>query len=181
MTLFPLAARLLAAASMLMLAAAPSQAQEAPADTAARQAAAMQLIEVTGARKQIELMLDVMKQGIGEGAREAGTGADESQRMQQEFADFSAKFQSYRDQMIEEMAGLYAERFTTAELNEITNFYRSGAGAKFVAAMPELMQRGGAIGQKYGVMALREIEALKKSRGAADPRSGPTEKPAGAR
>ena len=125
-----------------------------------RIAAAMELIEVTGAKKQIELMLDMMKQGVGAGARDAGGKADAA-KAKKHFSDFTKRFKSYRDKMIEEFAGIYAARFTADELKAISSFYRSGAGAKFIAAMPELMQEGAEIGQKYGLMAVRELKALK--------------------
>lgn len=151
----------------------PATAQDSPKPPAAtatpvdnprdpeRIAAAMDLIEVTGARKQIELMLDVMKQGVGAGAREGG-GSAGAKQVEKDFAAFAARFQGYRDQMIEEFAALYAERFTAAELKDIAAFYRTGAGAKFISAMPELMQQGAQIGQKYGLMAVRELKALEK-------------------
>lgn len=139
-----------------------AQAQDNPTDPE-RIAAAKELIEVTGARKQIELMLDMMKQGLGAGARELGNPAAAAQA-EEDFAAFTAKFTGYRDQMVEEFASLYAERFTAAELREIAAFYRSGAGAKFISAMPELMQQGAQIGQKYGLMAVRELKALQKGR-----------------
>lgn len=147
-------------------------AQDAGAADPQRKTAALELIEVTGAKKQIELMLEVMRESIGKGTREAGGNQAESERVQKEFADFSAKFQGYRDQMIDEFAALYAERFTTDELKDIANFYRSGSGAKFVAAMPELMQRGGVIGQKYGLMAMRELEAIKKGQSTEPAKQG---------
>lgn len=144
--------------TLVLLLAAPARAQDNPTDPE-RIAAAMELIEVTGAKKQIELMLDMMKQGVGAGAREAG-GGEAGAKAEQDFAAFSAKFTTYRDQMVAEFASLYAERFTAAELKEISAFYRSGAGAKFISAMPELMQQGAQIGQKYGLMAVRELKAL---------------------
>lgn len=146
-------------AFMLVL-AVPALAQENPKDPE-RMAAAIELIEVTGAKKQIELMLDVMKQNVGVGAREAGGGAAGA-KAEQAFAAFTAKFSGYRDQMVEEFATLYAERFTAAELKEISVFYRSGTGAKFISAMPELMQQGAQIGQKYGLMAVRELKAMEQ-------------------
>lgn len=146
-------------AFMLVLAAA-ALAQENPRDPE-RMAAAKELIEVTGARKQIELMLDVMKQSAGAGAREAA-GDPAGAKAEQAFVAFTAKFNGYRDQMIEEFAALYAERFSAAELKEISAFYRSGTGAKFISAMPELMQQGAQIGQKYGLMAVRELKAMQQ-------------------
>lgn len=150
----------LAALFFGLLMTLPALAQDDPKDPE-RIAAAMELIEVTGAKKQIELMLDMMKQGVGAGAREEGSEA-EAAKAEKEFAAFSAKFAGYRDQMVEEFASLCAERFSVTELKDIAKFYRSGAGAKFISAMPELMQQGAQIGQKYGLMAVRELKALRK-------------------
>lgn len=150
----------LSATAFFLVLAVPAAAQENPKDPE-RIAAAKELIEVTGARKQIELMLDMMNQSVGAGARESGGGAAGA-RAEKEFAAFSAKFKTYRDQMVDEFAGLYAERFTASELKEISAFYRSGAGAKFISAMPELMQQGAQIGQKYGLMAVRELKAMQQ-------------------
>lgn len=146
--------------SAVLALSSPAWTQEAAKDPE-RVAAAMELIEVTGAKKQIELMLDMMKQGVGTGARESGSDAV-AEKAEKEFAAFSEKFKGYRDQMVAEFAGLYSERFTAAELREITAFYRSGAGAKFITAMPELMQQGAQIGQKYGLMAVRELKAIQE-------------------
>lgn len=139
-----------------------ARAQEAANDPA-RIAAAMELIEVTGAKKQIDLMLDMMKKGFSAGASEAGGGAAGS-AAESEFSKFSEKFKGYRDQMVKEFADLYASRFSTEELKEISTFYKSGAGAKFIAAMPELMQQGGQIGQKYGMMAVRELKTMQEKK-----------------
>jgi hypothetical protein len=149
---------LMVAMTLWLSAALPVLAEDVAKDPQ-RLAAAKELIEVTGAKQQIELMLDLMKKGVGAGARESGSGAAAAQA-EKDFAAFSAKFQEYRDQMIEEFAGLYAARFTAEELKDIVAFYRSGAGAKFIAAMPELMQQGGQIGQKYGLMAVKELKNL---------------------
>ena len=151
-----------AIAVLFALAPPPASAQDNPQDPE-RMEAAKELIEVTGAKKQIEMMLDVMKQGVGAGAREAGSPKLAAEA-EQEFAAFTAKFAGYRDQMVEEFASLYAERFTAQELRDITAFYRTGAGAKFISAMPELMQEGAQIGQKYGLMAVRELKALQKGK-----------------
>ncbi len=152
----------LSAAAFVLVLGGSATAQENPKDPE-RMAAALELIEVTGAKKQIDLMLNVMKQGVGVGAREAG-GGPAGAKAEQDFSAFTEKFKTYRDQMVDEFATLYAERFTAAELKEISALYRSGAGAKFISAMPELMQQGAQIGQKYGLMAVRELKALEEKK-----------------
>lgn len=52
------------------------------------------------------------------------------------------------DDMINEMVPLYANTFTTAEINELTAFYRTPVGRKMMASMPKLSNESMAIGQK---------------------------------
>lgn len=159
--------RLIACCAAALLAlGSPARAEDArPAADPTRLEAAKELIDVTGARKQIELMLDVMKQSFGKGVREKGD-PEVAARIESDFQAFSQKFQGYREKMVDEFAALYAEKFSADELKEVTAFYRSGAGAKFIATMPELMQRGGEIGQRYGIMAMRDLDAIHKGQGA---------------
>lgn len=125
--------------------------------------AAKELIEVTGARKQIELMLDVMKKGAGAGANEVGNKAS-AKATEEAFKTFTERFGAYREQMVAEFASLYAARFTAEELRQISTFYKSGTGAKFISIMPQLMQQGAAIGQKYALMVVRELKAIEQEK-----------------
>jgi hypothetical protein len=59
------------------------------------------------------------------------------------------RLMSYRQAMLDDFAALYAEKFTLEELRQVTDFYKSPAGAKFVQAVPELIQAGAQIGIKY--------------------------------
>jgi hypothetical protein len=53
-----------------------------------------------------------------------------------------------RKAMKEMMVELYAKTFTTAEINELNEFYRSPVGQKFLEKAPELMKLGAEIGMK---------------------------------
>ena len=64
------------------------------------------------------------------------------------------RLMSYRQAMLDDFAALYAEKFTLEELRQVTDFYRSPAGAKFVQAVPELIQAGAQIGIKYSRKAM---------------------------
>ena len=54
------------------------------------------------------------------------------------------------DTMIDKIAGIYAARFSAAELREVANFYRGPTGQKFVAQLPGIMQESMTIGQQFG-------------------------------
>jgi hypothetical protein len=61
--------------------------------------------------------------------------------------------------MISDFAVLYAQTFTVEEMKAVADFYRSGAGAKFISKTPELMQKGAAIGMKYSEKIADEMKA----------------------
>jgi len=143
---------------MGFLLAVPPRAEE---PDAARLAAAKDLLEATGTAKQMDGMIAAMAKGFEQGA--AGTGQPEAAKAAtREFGDYMKRFSAYREQMITDFAALYAERFTAEELKAIADFYRNGPGAKFIAAMPELMQAGAQIGMKYSQKVLEETENARK-------------------
>jgi hypothetical protein len=71
------------------------------------------------------------------------------------------------DDMIDKIAGVYANNFTAAELNEVAAFYRGPTGQKFVQRLPGIMQASLTIGQQFGQqlagdLRQRMIEELRK-------------------
>lgn len=156
-------ARSLAVAAYLLLSISAQVAfAETPAAAppdADRLAAARELLDVTGASKQLETMMDVMTSSFAKGAN-----ADSSEVGKALSEDFKAnmdKLMTYKQDMLNDFAHLYAERFTADEMRELTKFYRSGIGAKFLTQMPELMQAGSAIGIKYSQKVVEELQAIK--------------------
>jgi hypothetical protein len=142
-------------AAALSLAGTAALAQKAPPDPA-RMAAARDLMIVMGSDKQLDGMFQAVGQGMAQGAQGAG-GGDAGAKAKQMFDSFIASFQKYRVQMLDDMAALYAERFTAEEMKVVADFYRSGPGAKFVAAMPELMQAGSQIGMAYTQKVMQDL------------------------
>ena len=47
-----------------------------------------------------------------------------------------------RNEIIDDIARLYAQRFTEAEMKEVTAFYKSPVGKKFVAEEPAVIDQG---------------------------------------
>lgn len=147
-------------AVLLLVCAAQVKAEEtAKAPDAETLAAAREMIEVTGVSKQIDGMIASVSKGI------AASGADKNaagKEMSSEFEAFMKKFASYKTDMLNDFALLYAQSFTAAEMKEVSNFYRSGTGAKFIASMPALMQKGAEIGVKYSRKLMEDAAAEKK-------------------
>ena len=61
------------------------------------------------------------------------------------------------NEMIDQVAALYARTFSTEELREVVAFYRGPTGQKFVQRMPLIMQESMLIGQRFGQSVATEI------------------------
>jgi len=152
-------------AAVMLVMTAPAYAGEADAkigtDDPSRIAAARELMDVMGVTAQMEAAMSTMKQAFLKGAEDAP--ADKKAEFAAGFDDGVKRLMAYRDDMLTDFAKLYASNFTAEEMQSVTTFYRSGAGAKFVQLMPKLMEEGAAIGMKYSA---RMIDELKKGEAA---------------
>ena len=134
-------------------------AEDAPqtAPDPARVAAARDLLEVTGVTKQMDGMVEAMSRGFARGAN--ADGSEAGKQLSDQFDASMKKLLAYKDQMITDFANLYAETFTADEMKAVADFYRSGAGAKFIAKTPDLMKKGAEIGMKYSAKIADELKA----------------------
>jgi uncharacterized protein len=123
----------------------------------ARVAAARDLLEVTGVTKQMDGMVEAMSRGFAKGAN--ADNSEAGKKLSDQFDSSMKKLLEYKDQMIGDFANLYAETFTAEEMKAVADFYRSGAGAKFISKTPELMKRGAEIGMKYSAKIADEMKA----------------------
>jgi len=57
-------------------------------------------------------------------------------------AKLQTEFAPRREEVIDQIARLYAQRFTEAEMREVIAFYRSPTGRKFVAQEPAVIDEG---------------------------------------
>jgi len=61
------------------------------------------------------------------------------------------------NEIIDEVAALYARTFTAEELREVVAFYRGPTGQKFVQRLPLITQESMIIGQRFGQSIGTEI------------------------
>lgn len=149
------------ALTFLLFALSPVSAEDNPSgQDAERIAAAREMMEVTGVTKQLDGMIAAMTQGFAKGADAENN--PQGKQMSAEFDALMQKFLGYKADMLKDFEVLYAETFTAAEMKEVSAFYRSGTGAKFISAMPALMQKGSEIGMKYSQKMIQELGAEKK-------------------
>lgn len=88
-----------------------------PPPDPARVAAARDLLEVTGVKKQMDGMINAMTSGFAKGA-----GDDKSEagkKRSEQFDEGMKKLLDYQEQLITDFANLYAETFTAEEMKAV--------------------------------------------------------------
>lgn len=132
----------------------PAQ-QKAP--EAATTTAAREFLLAMGVDKQFAAALPlIVDQMVGMMARQNPKHEAELRGI---MAALVGRMQERRMEIVERIAGLYAQRFSLDELSQMRDFFRSPVGAKLAAAQPELMQQQSAIGRQWGGQIGREIDA----------------------
>ena len=63
------------------------------------------------------------------------------------------------NEIIDQIAAVYARNFTAEELREVLAFYRGPTGQKFVQKLPAITQESMLIGQRFGQSIGGEIRA----------------------
>jgi len=135
----------------------PAAAQPKPDVDPNRLAAARELMVAAGSAKQFDQIMPVLTANM---TRAFVSLAPHAQKeITEVMGQMNKRFSERKGELIDQIAGLYAQKLTLEELNELTRFYSTGAGAKFIAMMPDLMQQSILLGQKWGEGIGREIEA----------------------
>jgi uncharacterized protein len=79
--------------------------------------------------------------------------------------DWAAKYLT-PEAAVPEIAAVYARNFSEGELRELTAFYRTPTGQKFVSQQPELTRQGAAVGQRLAAAHQAELEEMIRARAA---------------
>jgi hypothetical protein len=145
----------------------PPVAAAAPAPTDSRLAAAMDLLQATDAKGNMETFIDSMLPVIVDGLRRTHSGVSEDTLKLFQTACREEMVSSLDDQL-KLQAQIYAEHFSEDELRALVAFYRSDTGRKYITEMPlimkEVMPLGQAWGRNIGEQAVRRaIERLQKN------------------
>ena len=132
---------------------AQAQAQAPDPD---RLAAAKDMMEASRVDRQFEqvmpLLLGHLKDSFSRLAPDKRADIDNV------FEQMQSKFISRRAELLDEIAGLYAQRLEAAELRAVAQFYRSPIGSKLIDVQPQIMQESMQAGQRWGARIGREIE-----------------------
>jgi len=75
------------------------------------------------------------------------------------FAGIAVRMSERKGELLVEIAKLYAQQFTLDELRELTQFFNSGVGKRFVEKQLVILPQSMAIGQRWGARIGREVDA----------------------
>lgn len=144
-------------------AAVPSTPQVEPE----RLAAARDLLVATNTESQfstvIPLMFGQMKQAIPTASPQM------KEELDKVFEEVQTQFVVRRAEVLDQIAILYAQKFSAEEMKALADFYRTPIGQKFIDAMPELtaeaIKLGNAWGRRIAMDAERKVRDEMKKRG----------------
>jgi hypothetical protein len=136
--------------------AAPALAQEKPAVDPQRLAAARELMVAAGSARQFDQVMPVLTANMTKAFVALAPQAEP--HIREIMGELLKRFSDRKGELIDQIAAAYAEKLSLDELKELTRFYSTGVGAKFIAVMPELMQQSMALGQRWGESIGREID-----------------------
>jgi hypothetical protein len=71
---------------------------------------------------------------------------------------FNQKAAQRLDELSNAMAAIYARAFTVDELHDITAFYRSATGQKFIQQQQSIVQQSLALGQQFGREVASDVQ-----------------------
>ena len=143
-------------ACSLAVAAGPGAALAQGAPARERLVAARELMVAAGSAKQFDTIMPLMTAQLTKAF--VGLAPHAEKQIQEIMGEMLKRFSARKGELIEQIAGLFAEKLTLAEIRELTRFYSTGVGAKFIAMQPEMMQRSALLGQRWGEKIGREIE-----------------------
>lgn len=149
--------RLTAAVALCLVLAIPALSQRAAAPSPDGIAAAKELMTITGADKNMDIMMANMIPQFA--AIQKQQRPDQAAAIDEVFASLSTRMMARKQEMLDLIAPLYAERFSADELKQVIAFFKSPTGVKFVAAQPDILQRSMLIGQQWGQRIGAEIDA----------------------
>jgi hypothetical protein len=142
---------------LLMLGATiPWATTYAQAPDAARLNAAKEMMVVSGASKQFDeavpLMFDQLARSF------AQVAPDKGKEIRDVFAQMSPRFLQRKDELIDQIAALYAAEMSLEDLNAVLAFYKSPIGLRFAGMQPKIMRESMVLGQRWGERLGMELQ-----------------------
>jgi uncharacterized protein len=153
-------------ASLILGCLLATQAYAADTPSPAGLQAASQLLQVMGAKQ-------ASQQGTSAMIDNLLNAQPMMQPYRDVFTEWAAKYLTW-DQLEPQMAALYANAFTTSELQELTRFYETPTGRKAARVIPALTKQAMKIGSAIAQQHLPELQEMIKARAAELQKASPS-------
>lgn len=157
----------LALAAALVLLAVPAASQRAAQDDQKAIAAAKELMVATGADKSVDVVLANMVPQIA--AMLKTQRPDKANEIDDVMREMAMRMHERKKEMLDLIAPVYARHFSAAEIGEVTAFFKSSIGVKFIAKQPQIQNESMQVGRQWGQRIASDLELemrrLLKSRG----------------
>lgn len=122
-----------------------------------RVAAAKEMMEAAGVARQFDMLMPPLIAQMAQGF--TSLAPDKGDAIREVFEQLAVKFAARKQELIDQIAGLYAAELTLDDLKGVVAFYKSALGVKFVQVQPVVSRQALALGQRWGATIGREIEA----------------------
>ncbi|MEZ5816966.1 MAG: DUF2059 domain-containing protein [Hyphomicrobiaceae bacterium] len=136
---------------------ASGHAEDAAAPSAEKLASARDVLQATGAVKKLDVIIehlaDQMRQSL------LLKKPDQAKAIEQVIGDVTERFKPRKSELVDRIAKVYASRLSLADLKAVAQFYRSEAGARFAALLPEITKEAWQAGQSWSADIGRDMEA----------------------
>lgn len=119
-------------------------------------AAARELMTVSGVAKQFDAMLPAMMAQMTQAFVQMQPQHEKVIR--ETLAQVSKRGLDRKGELIDEVAKLYAREISAADMQELTRFFKSAAGQRFVEAQMKILPDAMRVGQQWGEKIGREID-----------------------
>lgn len=119
--------------------------------------AARELIAATGASTQFDQALPLLTGPLTHAFVSLAPGR--ASEIRELMAEMVKRFSSRKGELIEQIAGIYAESMSVEDMRGVTAFYQSEVGRRMVEAQPDIMRQSMLAGQTWGQRIGAEIDA----------------------
>lgn len=120
------------------------------------------MLEASNVDRMMETSLKMFRASFVQGFRQAGGGAEQTEILDRywgEASELISEAMAWKA-VKEEWIDLYVDVFTEEDVAALLEFYQSPVGRKSLEMTPELMQRGGELGQRRMVVIQPELKAI---------------------
>jgi uncharacterized protein len=142
--------RIAAAVLCVTFAASTTYAQDSNAE---KMAAAKELLVASNADKQFEIILPIIFNQLRQNMPPALKEVEAREKI---FDKILAKALERRQEVIDQIAGIYVELLTVDEMKAIAAFYKTPVGQKLITVMPQLAQKSMEVGNAWGMKIAQE-------------------------